>query len=59
MQEKMKMLMNTWHTYNNNTVNLFAKKLIQNLHFIVDMAYFMSNIHDFDDNQISLKFAQR
>ena len=26
-------LMKTWHTYNNNTVNLFAKKLIQNLHF--------------------------
>ena len=26
-------LMKTWHTYNNNIVNLFAKKLIQNLHF--------------------------
>ena len=26
---------------------------------MVDMAYFMSNIHDFDDNQISWKFAQR
>ena len=25
-------LMKTWHTYNNNIVNLFAKKLIQNLH---------------------------
>ena len=26
-------LMKTWHTYNNNIVNLFARKLIQNLHF--------------------------
>ena len=26
-------LMKTWHIYNNNIVNLFAKKLIQNLHF--------------------------
>ena len=26
-------LMKTWHTYNNNIANLFAKKLTQNLHF--------------------------
>ena len=26
-------LMKTWHTYNNNIVNIIAKKLIQNLHF--------------------------
>ena len=26
-------LMKTWHTYNNNIVNLFAKKLIRNLHY--------------------------
>ena len=36
MQEKMQMILQvneTWHTYNNNIVNLFAKKLIQNPHF--------------------------
>ena len=48
--------MKTWHTYNNNIVNLFAKKLIQNLHFYSGYAistmklqimnhFFRKNIH--------------
>ena len=32
-KKKWRWLIKTWHTYNNNIVNLIAKKLIQNLHF--------------------------
>ena len=45
--------MKTWYVYNNNIVFLLTKKLIPNLDFLADMALFMSNFHDFDEDQIS------
>ena len=47
----------TYTIYNNNIVILFAKELIQNLYF--SSRYGMSNFHDFDEDQLSWKFAQR
>ena len=53
--------MKNWRTYNNNKVDLFVKKLIQNLLFYSRYGIFYVEypiIHDFDDNQITWKFAQ-
>ena len=45
--------MKTWYMYYNNTVISIAKKLIPNLYILADMAYLMSNFHDFHEDQIS------
>ena len=42
--------MKTWHIYNNNIVIPLEKKMIANL---ADMAYSMSNFHDFDVGQLA------
>ena len=50
----------TWFIYYNNIVILLQKEnLFQTCIFLADLPNLMSNFHDFDEDQISWKFAQR
>ena len=44
---------------NTNTVFVFAKKKFPIMIYVANIAILMSNIDNFDNDQISLKLAQR
>ena len=58
MQEKKDDLAERFLCIYKKNMILFAKKLIPIMHFLADKAYSMPNFLDFDEVQISLKFAQ-
>ena len=63
MQVKMKRILqkdeNLVHLQQQYSVSFCEKNWFQICIFLADMAWLMSNFHDFDGDQISWKLAQR